>query len=135
MSNIEAATMNKEPQVTYERLDEIGEAFNRNDIDAVMRCFTEDAVFDHAVGPDVHGTRFEGKEALRNVFQSLFDAVENVHWEKLDLSIKGNKAYCQYRRIAKLKSGETQDFLSIDVLTFNDGLILHKDTYYKQRGA
>lgn len=133
MASVDAAVTTKKNKVTFEKLDEISDAFNRNDINAVMNCFSEDAVFDHASGPDVYGTRFEGKEAIRAVFQGLFVAVENVHWETLDASISGNTAYCKYRRIAKLKSGETQDFLSVDVLTFNDGLIVHKDTYYKQR--
>ncbi len=121
------------PGVTYALLDAIGDAFNANDIDAVMTFFHQDAVFDHAAGPEVHGTRFEGKDALRTVFGGLFENVENVHSETLDAQICGVKAYCEYRRIAKMKSGEVQDFLSVDVLTFQDGLIIHKDTYYKNR--
>lgn len=119
--------------VTDSLVNAIGDAFNDNDIDAVMQYFAEDSVFDHAAGPDVHGKRFTGKEAIRAVFAGLFDNVESVHWETLDSHISGNKAYCEYRRTAKLKSGETQDFLSVDILTFRDGLIVHKDTYYKSR--
>lgn len=119
--------------VTTELVDAIGNAFNNNDIDAVMQYFAEDATFDHAAGPDVHGKRFEGKATIRSVFGGLFDNVENVHWETLDCHISGNKAVCEYRRTAKLKSGEEQDFLSVDILTFKDGLIIHKDTYYKNR--
>ena len=100
MLNIEVAETTDSPLVTFERLDEVGDAFNRNDIDAVMACFSDDAIFDHAVGPGMFGTRFEGKEALRSVFLGLFEAVESVHWETLVVSINGNKAYCQYRRIA-----------------------------------
>ncbi len=132
MTNAQPATTGDQA-ITFELLDAIGDAFNANDIDAVMTFFHEDAIFDHAAGPDVHGTRFEGKDALRNVFGGLFENVENVHWETLDARISGEKAYCEYRRIARMKSGEVQDFLSMDVLTFQDGLIIHKDTYYKNR--
>lgn len=121
--------------VTIELVDAIGDAFNANDIDAVMQYFADDATFDHAAGPDVHGTRFEGKETVRSVFAGLFENVEKVHWETLDCHICGNKAYCEYRRTATLKSGEAQDFLSVDILTFKDSLIVHKDTYYKNRVA
>ncbi len=120
-------------EVTPALLDAIGDAFNNNDIDEVMQYFAEDSVFDHAAGPDIHGKRFEGKEVIRGVFAGLFDNVEKVHWKTLDTCINGNKAYCEYRRTATLKTGEQQDFLSIDVLTFKDGLIAHKDTYYKSR--
>ena len=120
-------------QVTKELVDAIGDAFNANDIDAVMQYFAQDAVFDHAAGPEEHGTRFEGAEVIRSVFAGLFDKVENVHWETLDCAIAGNKAYCEYRRTATHKDGTEEAFLSVDILTYRDGLIIHKDTYYKQR--
>ena len=121
--------------VTHELVNAIGDAFNNNDIDAVMEFFAEDATFDHAAGAEVHGKRFEGKAAIRTVFAGLFESVENVNWETLDCYISDFKAYCEYRRVAKLKTGEVQDFLSVDILTFKDGLIVHKDTYYKNRTA
>ncbi len=116
-------------------LDGVGEAFNANDIDAVMAFFAVDAIFDHAAGPDQHGKRFEGAETIRGVFQGLFDNVVSVHWETLSEAISGDRAFCQYRRVAKLKSGEVQDFLSVDILTIKDGKITHKDTYYKNRSS
>ena len=45
--------------VTIDLVNAIGDAFNANDIDAVMQYFAEDATFDHAAGPDVNGKRFE----------------------------------------------------------------------------
>lgn len=120
-------------EVTRELVDAIGDAFNANDIDAVMWYFADDAVFDHAAGPDPHGTRFGGKEKIRAVFSGLFDKVETVHWETCDARIAGDKAFCEYRRTARHRTGETEEYLSVDILTFRDGLIVHKDTYYKQR--
>jgi Ketosteroid isomerase homolog len=114
-------------------LEAMDEAFNRNDIDAVMAFFAEDAVFDHAAGPEVHGTRFEGKAAIRAAFGGLFERTERVHWETLDARIAGEKAYCEYLRTATAKSGETDVCRSIDVLTFRAGLIVRKDTFFKQR--
>jgi len=119
--------------VTKELVDAIGDAFNANDIDEVMKYFADTATFDHAAGPDVHGKRFAGKDAIRTVFSGLFENVNRVHWETLDCHLSGNKAVCEYRRVASLKSGEERDFLSVDILTFKDGLIVHKDTYYKSR--
>ena len=119
--------------LTRSLVDSVGDAFNANDIEAVMSHFAEDAVFDHAVGPEAHGTRFEGAATIRSVFAGLFERVENVHWEALDCAVVGNKAYCEYRRTAKHKDGSKEEFLSVDILTYRDGLIIHKDTYYKQR--
>lgn len=135
MAQTNAAMQRGDAGITHALLDDIGDAFNRNDVDAVMSHFAEDAIFDHGGGPEIHGKRFRGTGELRAVFQGLFDKVESVHWETLDARIVGDKAYCEYHRVAKLKNGETQDFLSIDVLTFRDGLIVHKDTYFKNRTA
>ena len=119
--------------VTPKLLDAMTDAWNSNDTDAVMVFFANDAVFDHGAGPDVHGKRFAGKDELRSVFQGLFDRVESVNWRTVDARISGNKAYCEYHRVAKLKTGQIEEFLTIDVLTFRDGLIVHKDTYFKNR--
>ncbi len=119
--------------LTMEIVDAVGDAFNRNDTNAVMACFTEDAIFDNVAGPDVHGQRFAGKDAIRAAFQGLFDRVEVIHWAPRDIRIVGDKAYCEFQRTATLKTGEKQDWYAFDILTFRDGLIVHKDSYYKIR--
>ena len=133
MSIFNLNTTTQDAGITPALLDKITDAYNRNDIDAVMSFFAEDAVFDHAAGPDVNGTRFIGLVRIRGIFQGLFDNVEIVNWKPIDTRVSGDKAYCEFHRVAKLKSGEVQDFFSIDVLTFREGLIIHKDTFYKNR--
>ena len=133
MSIFNSHTSKEDAGITPNLLDAITDAYNRNDIDAVMSFFAEDAVFDHAAGPNINGTRFVGLVTIRGIFQGLFNNVESVQWTPIDTRVSGDKAYCEFHRIAKLKSGEVQDFLSIDILTFRDGLIIHKDTYYKNR--
>tara|TARA_B100001175_G_scaffold126698_1_gene107804 strand:- start:45 stop:452 length:408 start_codon:yes stop_codon:yes gene_type:complete len=133
MSIFNSNTTTQEAGITPALLDEITDAYNRNDTDAVMSFFAEDAVFDHATGPDINGTRFSGLDTIRGIFQGLFDNVESVHWEPIDTRVSGDKAYFEFHRVAKLKSGEIQDYLSVDVLTFREGLIIHKDTFYKNR--
>lgn len=120
-------------ELTRDLVDAVGDAFNAMDIDAVMGYFAEDATFDHAVGPEAHGVRLEGKSTIRGAFQGLFDKVENVHWETLDCRIAGDKAYCEYRKTVAHKDGSSEDYQSVDILTYREGLIVHKDTYFKQR--
>ena len=119
MSIFNSNTTTQEAGITPNLLDEITDAYNRNDTDAVMSFFAEDAVFDHATGPDINGTRFSGLDTIRGIFQGLFDNVESVHWEPIDTRVSGDKAYCEFHRVAKLKSGEIQDYLSVDVLTLS----------------
>ena len=133
MSIFNSNSTTEEAGITPTLLDAITDAYNRNDIDAVMAFFADDAVFDHAAGPDINGTRFSGLDTIRGIFEGLFNNVESVKWTPIDTRVYGDKAYCEFHRVAKLKSGEIQDFLSVDILTFRDGLIIHKDTYYKNR--
>ena len=58
---------------------------------------------------------------------------KRVHWKTLDLNIIGNKAFSEYRRTATHTDGTEEEFYSVDILTFRDELIIHKDTYYKHR--
>ena len=122
-----------EQNVTIELVGAIGEAFNKNDADLVMTFFSDDCIFDNGTGPDIFGKRFQGKEIVRAVFKGLFDSVEFVNLKTRHVTIVEDKAYCEFHRTAQLKSGEKQEYLSLDILTFKDGLITHKDTYFKNR--
>ena len=42
--------------------EKVGEAFNSNNVNAVMECFAPDAIFDHASVMEANGTRLEGLE-------------------------------------------------------------------------
>ncbi|MEM9434519.1 MAG: nuclear transport factor 2 family protein [Pseudomonadota bacterium] len=121
--------------LTRKLVDAVGDAFNANDIEAVMPFFASDAVFEHASGPEPYGARFEGADVLRDLFAGLFEKVVNVHWETLDCRIAGDKAYCEYRKTVTHKDGSSEDYHSVDILTYRDGLITRKDTYYKHRTA
>ena len=79
------------------------------------------------------GPVLQAQRPSERYFKVCLQTLKASSWDAVDTRIFGDKAYCEFHRIAKLKSGEVQDFLSIDVLTFRDGLIIHKDTFYKNR--
>ena len=116
-------------------LDRMFAAYNALDVEAVMDFFADDAVFDHAAGPEIHGQRFVGKTAIREVFDNAFTNVEQLSYEPVDTRFAGDKAYCEQRRRSKQKSGEISDVTIIDILKFRGQQIIHKDTYYKNRTA
>ena len=55
MSIFNSNKTTEEAGITSTLLDAITDAYNRNDIDSVMSFFADDAVFDHAAGPDING--------------------------------------------------------------------------------
>ena len=52
-------------QLSDGKLKEVLDGFNRHDLDGIMSFFADDAVLDSPRGPHPWGTRFEGKEAVR----------------------------------------------------------------------
>jgi hypothetical protein len=119
-------------EVTVELLEAIGDAFNRHDVDAIVGFFAEDGVFDNAMGPEIHGARYVGRETLRAFFAELMATHPDIQWHAIDNRVAGDKGYSEWRRQCTLPSGETQDWLGLDIFTFKDGLIAKKDTYFKR---
>lgn len=116
---------------TIALLEAIGDAFNRHDVDAILDFFADDGVFDNAMGPDIHGQRYGGKETLRAFFSELMATCPDIQWNPIDNRVDGNKGFSEWRRQCTLPSGEKQDWLGLDIFTFRGGLIVKKDTYFK----
>ena len=53
-------------EVTTEFLQAFADAWNRHDLDALMSFMTDDCVFDSSAGPDIWGTRYVGRDAVRH---------------------------------------------------------------------
>ena len=131
MSAVELAA-NEEGGATVALLEAIGDAFNRHDVDAIINFFADDGMFDNAMGPDIHGQRYVGKETLRAFFSELMTNCPDIQWNAIDNRVDGNKGFSEWRRQCTLPNGEKQDWLGLDIFTFRDGLIAKKDTYFKR---
>ena len=68
-------------EVTTEVLDAFADAFNRHDADAVMSFMTDDCVFEASAGPEVCGTRYAGREAVRAAFADVFATFPDARWK------------------------------------------------------
>lgn len=118
--------------VTHELLDRIADAFNRNDVDAIVSHFHKDGVFVNGMGPAETGDIYSGREAIRKFFTVLFDKVETISWNINPPSlIDGVHAATQWRRVAVDNQGTRTEWLGCDLYTFENQLIVKKDTYIK----
>ena len=52
-------------------LEKVAQVSNSTDINAVMKCFAPDAIFDHASGSGAYGTRFEGLEESTSIKRKI----------------------------------------------------------------
>ena len=67
-------------EVTTKVLQAFADAWNRHDIDALMSFMTEDCVFEASAGPEVCGTRYAGREAVRAGFAEVWATFPDAHW-------------------------------------------------------
>ncbi len=120
--------------VSLERVREIGAAFARRDVDAIVDCFAEDGEFRNAKGPDVWGQTYKGKEEIRSYFVPLFANSPDVQWKHTTEYVVGNRAVTEWHRTATLPNGQKQEWLGCDLYTFRGDKIVRKDTYIKVVG-
>jgi uncharacterized protein (TIGR02246 family) len=120
--------------VSIERVHEIGQAFARHDVEAIVNAFAEDGVFRNARGPDVSGRSYTGHAEIRAFFQALFANSPDITWRHTAEYVAGNRAVTEWHRTATTAAGETQSWLGCDLYTFRGDLIVLKDTYIKVVG-
>lgn len=122
-------------KVTNELLDEIQDAFNRHDVDAIVSFFADDCEWLMARGPDPwEGKRLIGKHAIGDVLRARYKVIEDMRWEDMThfISPDGTKACSEWTVKGTPNDGSPSiDFLGCDVWTFRDGEVVKKDTYWK----
>jgi taurine dehydrogenase small subunit len=121
-------------QETLDLVDRISAAFAAHDTDAMLSFFASQDAFVNAVGPNHFGASYKGHPEIRSYFEPMCKNASDVSWDKSDIRVAGDKAYAQWRRHATLANGEIQDWLGIDVYTFQGWKMLKKDTYIKVVG-
>ena len=106
------------------------EAFNRDDIDAVMWYFADAAIYD-----EFNGARHVGKSAIRAAFVPQFRGdfgTMRFHTEDLFLDVAAGKALIRW--LLTLEEGDRQGaYRGLDILHFSDGRLIEKHTYAKAR--
>jgi ketosteroid isomerase-like protein len=118
-------------QVTAGALEEIADAFNRHDVDAIMGFFAEDAVFEAPRGPDPWGRRFVGREQVREGFAARFAGIPDVHYGNATHWSSGDRGVSEWTLTGTTTDGERLEVRGCDLWTFRDGKVVRKDSYWK----
>lgn len=116
-------------QATIEIVNRFNDAFNRHDVDAVMREMTDDCVFENTYPPP-DGARYVGAETVRKVWQRFFAFNPNARFECEDMFAIDDR--CVVRWIYhKTKNGRAWHLRGVDVFRVRDGKIAEKCSYVK----
>jgi steroid delta-isomerase-like uncharacterized protein len=120
-------------EVTVEVLQAFADAFNRHDPDAVMSFMTDDCVFEASAGPDVCGTRYVGREAVRAAFAEVFASFQDAHWGQARYFVQGERGVSEWTFTGTRSDGARVEVHGCDLFTFRDGKIVLKNSYRKNR--
>lgn len=118
-------------EVSVETLRDVLDAFNRQDLDAIMAHFADDAVFESPRGTDPWGTRFAGKDAVREGLARRFTGIPDVHYGNDRHFVSGDRGVSEWLLTGTTTSGERIEVQGCDLWEFRDGLIVRKDSYWK----
>jgi len=116
-----------------EMLGAITAAFDAHDLEAIMGHFADDAVFEGPRGKDPWGTRFVGKEAVREGFAARFSGIPDVRYRDEGSFVDGDRGASEWTLSGTTTSGEPIEVRGCDLWTIRDGKIVKKDSFWKIR--
>lgn len=119
--------------ITTDDLKRLFDAFNRHDIDGVMAYFADDCVFNAVAGPQAHGARFEGKDAIAAAFAGVWAAMSDAKWGDHQHFVHGDRAVSEWTFSGANKDGTRIEAQGCDLFTLRDGKIVLKQAFRKNR--
>ena len=120
--------------VTVEFLDAFADAWNRHDVDALMTFMADDCGFESSSGPEICGTGYVGREAVRAGFSQVFVTFPDAQWNNPRHFVAGNRGVSEWTFTGTRVGGSRVEVHGCDVFEFRDGKIARKDSYRKNRG-
>jgi ketosteroid isomerase-like protein len=104
------------------------DAFNRDDLDAVMSFFSDDAVYD-----EFNGTRSRGLAAIRAAFEPQFRGdYGRIRFDAEDVFADADSGKAVIRWRCSLQGGPVEgSWRGLDIVHVDAGRITHKLTYAK----
>lgn len=117
--------------VTVATLQEILDAFNRHDLDAIMTYFAEDATLQMPRGPEPWGSRVSGKAAVREGLAARFAGIPDVHYGEDQHWVSGDRGTSEWLLTGTTSDGTRIEVRGCDLWEFRDGLVVRKDSYWK----
>lgn len=114
-------------------LKAIARAFDEHDLDAIMRHFADDAVFEAPRGPEPWGTRFVGKEAVRVGFAARFSGIPDIRYQGDEHMVDGDRGASEWTLSGTTTDGQRVEVRGCDLWTFRGDKVVKKDSFWKIR--
>lgn len=118
---------------TERTLSDFTSAFNRHDLDEVMRYFADDAVYESPRGPDPWGTRYQGRDGVREGLARRFMDIPDINVGGAWHHVFGDRGASEWTMTGTTAEGDVLEVRGCDLWTFRDGLIVRKNSFWKIR--
>ncbi|MEO8134065.1 MAG: nuclear transport factor 2 family protein [Betaproteobacteria bacterium] len=125
--------MSNVPIVTETTLQAFAEAWNRHDVDALMTFMTDDCVFESSSGPDVCGTHYGGRQAVRSAYVDVWTTFPDAQWRNAVHFVCGDRGVSEWTFTGTREDGTRVEVHGCDLFTFHDGKIALKNSFRKNR--
>jgi ketosteroid isomerase-like protein len=114
-------------------LTELCDAFNAHDLDRIMALFADDCVLQMPRGNKPWGTRFEGKQTVREALATRFAGLPDVHYGNAEhfVDAAANTGMSKWTLTGTSRAGVKTEVQGCDFYTFRDGKVIRKDSYWK----
>jgi ketosteroid isomerase-like protein len=114
-------------------LRDIAEGFDTHDLDRILEHFAIDAIFESPRGPEAHGQRFVGIDAIRGAFAARFSTIPDVRYQEDDHFVAGDRGASEWTLRGTTTDGERLEIRGCDLWTFEGDRIVKKDSFWKIR--
>ena len=121
------------PAMTAERLAEFGAAWNRHDPDLLMRYMADDCSYQASFGPDLEGTNYRGRAAVRDGYARFFARYPDGVFADSRVFVAGDRGAAEWTFTFTDERGEPTAVRGCDLFEFSGDLISRKDAFRKQR--
>ena len=114
-------------------LTQLCDAFNAHDLDRIMAFFSDDCVLEMPRGNKPWGSRFEGKQNVREGLAKRFEDLPDVHYGNGEhfVDAAANTGMSKWFLTGTTRDGERKEVFGCDFYTFRDGKVIRKDSYWK----
>ena len=119
--------------MTIKQLEAFGDGWNRHDVDFIMTLMADDCVFETTAGKEACGTRYEGRERVREAFARVFKMFPDALFGQARHFVAGDRGVSEWVFTGTTAEGKKLEVNGCDVFTFRGDKIVKKDSYFKNR--
>ena len=109
------------------------DAFNAHDLDRIIGFFADDCVLEMPRGREPWGSRFAGRQTVRDALATRFAGLPDVHYgnEEHFVDEAAQTGMSKWTLTGTTREGKRLEVRGCDFYSFRDGKVIGKDSYWK----